>query len=145
LEDLRFNTAISALMVFINEAMTWETRPATVLRDFVVLLQPFAPHLAEELFAKLEQSQISNLKSEIPLAYLPWPKFDPALLTEDTLEIAVQVNGKLRDVITVPASATQQEIEAAALAAEKVRPFLAGKTVKKIIFVPRRLVNIAVA
>jgi len=145
LEGMRFNTAISALMVFVNEAMTWEARPQSVLHDFLILLQPFAPHLAEELFAKLEQAQTADRGPQIPLAYAPWPKFNPALLVEETLEIAVQVNGKLRDVIVFPASATQQEIEAAALAAEKVQPFLAGKSVKKIIFVPRRLVNIAVA
>ena len=145
LDGMRFNTAISALMVFVNEAMTWEVRPRAVLRDFVVLLQPFAPHLAEELFAKLEPSQTATAGAELPLAYRPWPKFDPALLVEDTLEIAVQVNGKLRDVIVVRASATQEEIEAAAQKAEKVQPFLAGKTIKKIIYVPKRLVNIAVA
>ena len=78
------------------------------------------------------------------LPYVPWPKFDPALLVEDTVEIPVQVNGKLRDKIVMPATATQTEIEAAALKAEKVQPFLAGKTVKKIIVVPKRLVNIVV-
>jgi leucyl-tRNA synthetase len=138
LDGLRFNTAISALMVFVNEAMAWETRPRAVLRDFLVLLQPFAPHIAEELFSRLEPN------SELRLPYIPWPKFDPALLVEDTLEIPVQVNGKLRDKIVVPATATQEEIEAAALKAEKAQPFLAGKTVKKIITVPKRLVNIAV-
>jgi leucyl-tRNA synthetase len=78
------------------------------------------------------------------LAYVSWPKFDPALLVESTVEIPVQVNGKLRDVIVVAANATQAEIEAAALASEKVRPFIEGKTVKKIIVVPNRLVNVAV-
>ena len=100
------------------------------------MLQPFAPHLAEELFSRLEPN------ASLRLPYVPWPKFDPALLVEDTLEIPVQVNGKLRDKIVMPATATQAEIEAAALKAEKVQPFLAGKTVKKIIVVPKRLVNI---
>jgi len=139
LDGLRFNTAISALMVFVNEAMTWETKPATVLREFLILLQPFAPHLAEELFAKLVP------KSDIPLPYIPWPKYDPAFLVEDMLEIPVQVNGKLRDRIDVPAMATQQELEAAALACEKVKPFIEGKTIKKVIVVPKKLVNIVVA
>jgi leucyl-tRNA synthetase len=125
-------------MVFVNEAMTWETRPRSVLRDFLVLLQPFAPHLAEELFSRLEPN------ASLRLPYVPWPKFDPALLVEDTVEIPVQVNGKLRDKIVMSAAATQAEIEAAALKAEKVQPFLAGKTVKKIIVVPKRLVNIVV-
>jgi len=90
-------------------------------------------------------SAIGDRLLAIPLAYQPWPKFDPALLVEATLELPVQVNGKLRDRITVPADASQQDIEAAALAAEKARPFLEGKTIKKIIVVPKKLVNIAVA
>ena len=136
LEDLRFNTAISALMKFVNEAMTWETRPRSVLRDFLILLNPFAPHLAEELWSKLAAPPRQDL------AYAPWPRFDPALLVEDTLEIPVQVNGKLRDVIRVPSDAGQRQIESAALASHKVQQFLSGKTVKKIIVVPKRLVNI---
>ena len=142
LDGLRFNTAISALMVFVNEAMTWETKPKKVLREFLILLQPFAPHLAEELFAKLSAGAADSPPT---LAYQEWPKFDPILLVESTLEIPVQVNGKLRDLLKVSANATQAELEAAALASEKVKPFIEGKTVKKIIVVPKRLVNIAVA
>jgi leucyl-tRNA synthetase len=136
LDGLRFNTAISALMVFTNEAMTWQVKPASVLRTFLQLLAPFAPHLAEELWDKLNVQRSKNL------TYAPWPQFDPALLVEDTLEIPVQVNGKLRDVIKVPADADNAALEAAAKASEKVKPFLEGKTVKKVIVVPRKLVNI---
>jgi leucyl-tRNA synthetase len=142
LDAMRFNTAISALMIFTNEAMTWQTLPAMVLRDFLVLLQPFAPHFAEELWARLH----SGLDlSRMSISYAEWPQHDPALLVEDTLEIPVQVNGKLRDVIKVPATATQAELETAALKAEKAQVFLAGKTVRKIIVVPKKLVNIVVA
>ena len=123
LDGLRFNTAISALMVFVNEAMTWEQRPRVVLREFLLLLHPFAPHVAEELFAKLEPRAPGGATPS-PLAYEPWPKHNPALLVEATLEIPVQVNGKLRDRITVPATATQEELEQAALACEKVKPLL---------------------
>jgi len=145
LDGLRFNTAISALMVFVNEAMTWETKPASVLRDFLILLQPFAPHLAEELWEKLNiEHPTSNIQHRIALAYACWPKFDPALLVESEMEIPVQVNGKLRDVIKVPANADNAALEAAAKASEKVQPFLAGKTIKKVIVVPKKLVNIAV-
>jgi leucyl-tRNA synthetase len=143
LDGLRFNTAISALMVFVNEAMSWETKPAVVLRDFLILLQPFAPHLAEELWAKL--ASLDSQPSTPCLSFAPWPAFNPALLVEDTIEVAVQVNGKLRDVILVSAKATQPELEAAALKAEKAQPFLAGKAVKKIIVVPKKLVNIVAA
>ena len=143
LDGLRFNTAISALMVFINEAMTWDTKPFRVLRDFLVLLQPFAPHVAEELWFKLHTVRPTL---HLPaLAYATWPKFDPALLAENTLEIPVQVNGKLRDVIKVSASASEAALEAAALASDKVKPFLEGKTIRKIIVLPKRLVNIVAA
>jgi leucyl-tRNA synthetase len=139
LDGLRFNTAISALMVFVNEAMTWEAKPLSAVKTFLQLLAPFAPHLAEELWDKTH----SAFRTPRPaLAYAPWPRHNPALLVEDTLEIPVQVNGKLRDVIKVPASANPAELEAAALEAEKVRAFIEGKTVKKIIVVPRKLVNI---
>jgi leucyl-tRNA synthetase len=140
LDGLRFNTAISALMVFINEAMMWETKPSSVLRDFLILLQPFAPHVAEELWAKL---RAAHYPQHAPgLTYAAWPKFDPALLVEDTLEIPVQVNGKLRDVIKVAATASQADLERVALASEKVRPFLEGTTIRKVIVLPKRLVNI---
>ena len=142
LDHLGFNTAISALMVFTNEAMTWETRPKRVLREFLLLLQPFAPHLAEELAQLIGAQDSPELRT---LAYEPWPKFDPALLVEATLEIPVQVNGKLRGVVVVPTEATGPQIEAAALADEKVKGFIAGKTIKKIIVVRGKLVNLVVA
>ena len=141
LDGFRFNTAISALMVFINEAMTWQTKPSCLLRDFLVLLQPFAPHLAEELWSKLDSK---TGKSSVALAYAPWPQFNPALLIENMLEIPVQVNGKLRDVIKVPADASPAELESAAKASAKVKPFLEGKTILKVIVVPKKLVNIVV-
>jgi leucyl-tRNA synthetase len=122
--------------------MTWQIKPAAVLRDFLILLQPLAPHIAEELWSKLARAAG---QSSVALAYAPWPSFDPALLVEDTLEIPVQVNGKLRDVIRVPAGAAPAELEAAALRSEKAQPFLAGKTVRKVIVVPRKMVNIVVA
>ncbi len=142
LDGLRFNTAISALMMFVNEAMTWETKPVSVVTTFVQLLAPFAPHLAEELWVKLHASAASGRPAS--LTYAPWPEFDPALLVEDTLEIPVQVNGKLRGKVSVSATATEDQIKATALACERVQPFLAGKTIKKVIIVPKRLVNIAV-
>src|SRR5207249_10748954 len=127
--------------VFVNDAITWETKPRFVLRDCLILLHPFAPHLAEELWDKLHSASRTPRSA---LSYAPWPKFDPALLVEDTLEIPVQVNGKLRDVIKVPATASQSDLEAAAKASEKVKPFIDGKTIKKIIVVPKKLVNIVV-
>ena len=147
LDGMRFNTGISALMVFVNEAITWETKPISVLREFLILLQPFAPHLAEELWEKMSKVQSPKFKvgETQALAYRPWPMFDAALLVEDTLEIPVQVNGKLREVIKVPADISQADLEAAAKSAEKVKASLDGKAIKKIIVVPKKLVNIVVS
>jgi leucyl-tRNA synthetase len=142
LDGMRFNTAISALMVFTNEAITWEVKPVSVLRDFLVLLQPLAPHIAEELWAKLSTLN-SQLSTSLP--YSPWPKFDPALLVESEIEIPVQVNGKLRAVIKVSIDATQQQLQDLALAHDSVKPFIDGKTIKKIIVLPKKLVNIVAA
>ncbi len=141
LDNLRFNTAISALMVFVNEANTWPTRPWAVMKTFLQLLAPFAPHLAEELWARLHATF-----GKIPpsLTYEPWPQFDPALLAENEIEIPVQVNGKLRDVIKMPRNADHATLEAAAKASAKVQKFTAGKTIKKVVVVPHKLVNLIV-
>jgi leucyl-tRNA synthetase len=141
LDGMRFNTAISSMMVFVNEAMTWQTKPLAVMRTFLQLLAPFAPHLAEELWARLHGTFGQAAPS---LTYAPWPKFDPSLLVESEVEIPVQVNGKLRDVIRVAADADNATLEAAAKAAPKVQPFLDGKTIKKVIIVPKKLVNLVV-
>jgi leucyl-tRNA synthetase len=141
LDGLRFNTAISAMMVFINEAMTWQTKPLSVMKTFLQLLALFAPHLAEELWARLHATFGQTAPS---LAYAPWPKFDAALLVESEIEIPVQVNGKLRDVIKVSANATPADLETAAKNSEKVKPFIEGKTIKKIIVVPKKMVNLIV-
>jgi leucyl-tRNA synthetase len=141
LDGMRFNTAISAMMVFINEAMTWQTKPLSVMKTFLQLLAPFAPHLAEELWARLHSTFGLHASS---LPYEPWPKFDAALLVESEIEIPVQVNGKFRDVIKVAVDADNATIEAAAKTAEKAQPFLAGKTIKKVIIVPKRMVNLIV-
>ena len=142
LDGMRFNTAISAMMVFINDAMTWETKPVTALKTFLQLLAPFAPHIAEELWDKVHSA------FRVPhsaLTYAPWPKFDPALLVESESEIPVSVNGKMRDVIKVAVDADNATIEAAALASEKVQQFIAGKTIKKVIVVPKKMVNLVVS
>ena len=141
LDGMRFNTAISAMMVFVNEAMTWQTKPLSVMKLFLQLLAPFAPHLAEELWARLLSTFGQPATS---LAYAPWPKFDPALLVESEIEIPVQVNGKFRDVIKVAVDADNAAIETAAKASEKVQQFIAGKAVRKVIIVPKRMVNLIV-
>ena len=139
LEAMAFNTAISAMMVFINEAEEQAKAgdlPQEYLEKFVLCLAPFAPHLGEELWSVLGHPD--------SLAYEPWPKFDPAALVEDEIEIPVQVLGKLRGRITVPTAATPAEMEAAAKANPEVAKFLEGKTIIKVIAVPKRMVNFVI-
>jgi leucyl-tRNA synthetase len=136
-EGLRFNTAISTLMEFTNHVTRLEVRPRAVLEPFVLLLAPYAPHIAEELWRALGHTTI--------LAYEPWPPFDPALTKADEIEVPVQVNGKLRARLKVPAEIDDKALEAAALADEAVKAHIAGKPVKMVKVVPKKLVNVVVA
>jgi leucyl-tRNA synthetase len=134
--SLSFNTAISRMMEFTNHFTSASERPREALEKFVLLLSPFAPHIAEELWQALGHNE--------SLAYEPWPEFDPALAKEDTVEVPVQVNGKLRSKIVVAPDANKEQLEAAARKDEKVRDLLQGKEVVKVIVVPGRLVNFVV-
>ena len=142
LDGMRFNTAISAMMVFVNEAMNWQVRPVTIFQSFLQLLAPLAPHFAEELWERLHQHLGEKVSS---LGYAPWPQFDPAWLVEATIEVPVQVNGKLRGRITMATGAAPADLEREALTCEPVAAFLDGKTVKKVIVVSGKLVNIVVS
>ncbi len=141
LDGMRFNTAISAMMVFVNEAMTWQAKPMSGMKTFLQLLAPFAPHIAEELWARLHSTFGQTAPS---LAYAEWPKFDAALLVESEIELPVQVNGKFRETIKIAVDADNATIEAAAKASEKVQMFITGKAIKKVIIVPKRMVNLIV-
>jgi len=133
-DALAFNTAISQMMIFVNEVTAQATRPRALLEPFVLLLAPYAPHLAEELWEKLGYQR--------SLTYEPWPKYDEALLKEETVTVVVQVNGKLRDRMDVAAETSQAELERLALANQRIQEFLAGKQVRKVIVVPGKLVNV---
>jgi len=135
-EQLSFNTAIARMMEFTNFFLKSETRPKRAMEGLVLLLSPFAPHIAEELWQALGHATT--------LAYEPWPAFDEAMLREDTIEIPVQINGKLRAVIQVPADADRAALEQSARAQPKIAESLAGKTVQKVIVVPNRMVNFVV-
>ena len=136
LDALRFNTAIAKLMIFLRDG----AKDAPLTRDSVEtllkLLAPLAPHLAEELWERLGHAE--------SIAHAPWPVADPALLAAATITLAVQVNGKRRDEIQVPAGADEAAVRAAALASENVRRHLGGKQPRKVIVVPGRLVSIVV-
>ncbi len=133
---LSFNTAISTMMEFCNYFTKLEVRPRAVLEPFVLLLAPYAPHIAEELWAALGHAAT--------LAYEPWPGYDAELVKADSIEVPVQINGKLRAKLRVPSEIDADGLEAAALADAKVIEALAGKTPKKVIVVPRKLVNFVV-
>ena len=124
------------MMVFVNEMNQQEVRPRAVLETFALLLAPYAPHLAEELW--------SRFGHEDTLAYAAWPQVDPQYLVADTVTVVVQVNGKLRDQIEVPADADKDVVLAQARGAEKIATWLDGKQVVKEIYVPGKLVNLVV-
>jgi leucyl-tRNA synthetase len=134
--DLRFNTAIAEMMMFVNEATKATAIPRSWFESFVKILSPFAPHVAEELWQRL-----GHMKT---IAFEPWPLHDEAKLLRDVLVIAVQVSGKLRGQVEVAPDASEPEVLAAAKADAKVQSFLAGKPIKKAIYVKGRLVNLVV-
>ena len=134
-EGLRFNTAISQLMVFTNEAYKAPILPVNYIKGFIQLLAPIAPHLGEELWARVT-------KSDAGISYEPWPTYEESLLVEDTITVVFQVNGKVRAKSEVSQTVTNEELEEMALADEKIKEHLTGKTVRKVIVVPGKLVNI---
>ncbi|WP_059171456.1 leucine--tRNA ligase [Bacillus sp. FJAT-27445] len=131
-EGLRFNTGISQLMVFINEAYKSDVLPKEYMEGFVKLLSPIAPHVCEELWQKLGHTDT--------IAYEPWPIFDESKLVEDEVEIVVQINGKMKKKLLVPADASKEAMEE--LAMKEISAELEGKTVRKVIAVPGKLVNV---
>jgi leucyl-tRNA synthetase len=141
IEALGFNTAISQLMIFVNEAnkMIAAGQPLSreVAEKFVLLLSPFAPHLAEELWAMLRRNGRT-------VAYEPWPRWDEKYLVEEVITIVLQVNGKVRDKMQVPADADEASLRKLTETSQKVKQFTEGKTIRKVIVVPKKLVNVVV-
>lgn len=137
LEGMRFNTAISAMMEFVNVVTPTAERPRETLEPLVLLLAPFAPHLAEELWSRLGHATT--------LAYAPWPTWDEALIQDSTVTYAVQVNGKLRGQVELAPDVGEAVAIAAAREVENVRRFLEGQVEKKVVFVKGRMVNFVVA
>ena len=136
IESLSFNTAISRMMEFVNGVSGQEPRPRSILEPFVLLVAPFAPHLAEEAWELLGHNR--------SLAFEPWPPYDPALLVESEIEIAVQINGKVRGKIRLPAGADQETAQKAAIADPRIAENLAGKQLVKVVYVPGRLLSFVV-
>ncbi|RME75961.1 MAG: leucine--tRNA ligase [Planctomycetota bacterium] len=132
-EGMRFNTAISQMMVFVNEATAARSLPREIVQTFLRVLAPYAPHIAEELWERLGGEGL--------IAHASWPAHDEALCTEQTVTVVVQVRGKVRDRLEVPRGTGREQLEALALASERVQPYLEGSP-RKVIVVPDRLVNI---
>jgi leucyl-tRNA synthetase len=134
MDRLAYNTAIAAMIEFVNAATTAGGLTRDQLERFVLVLSPAAPHIAEELWSKLGHDS--------SLAHEPWPTYDESLIALDQVELPVQVGGKVRGRVTVPADADTAQIEQVALADEKVKAALAGKTIRKVVVVPGKIVNI---
>lgn len=133
-ENLHFNTGISQLMVFINEAYKVDRIPKKYAEGFVKMLYPIAPHLGEELWEKLNNDNT--------ITYEPWPEHDESKLIEDEIEVVLQVMGKVRSKVNVPRGISKDELETIALKDEVIQEWIEGKTVRKVIVVPDKLVNI---
>ena len=141
IEKLSFNTSISQMMVLTNAFTQSEVRSVSGVMTLLHILNPFAPHITEEL-AAIIGSAFPALKKTGMLAHQAWPQFDASALIEDEVEIVLQVNGKLRDRLTVPLNAPKEDLEKLAMTSAKVAEFTAGLTVRKIVVVPNKLVNI---
>jgi leucyl-tRNA synthetase len=141
IESFSFNTALSQMMIFVNGFTNAETISLAAMRTFLVLLNPFAPHISSELWERLN-GRFRDTPGDI--AQQPWPEYDPGLLVEDEVEIVIQINGKLRERMNMPIRATEEELKTAALDNPKIQERIAGKTVRNMIVVPKKLVNIVV-
>ena len=135
-EALRFNTAISRLMEFVNVFTGQAVRPRSCMEPFVLMLAPLAPHIAEELWEALGRAP--------SVAQQSWPTYEPALVASERLTIPIQVNGKVRSHLVVPVAASSEELERMALGDPKIQKYLDGHAVQKVIVVPKKLINIVV-
>lgn len=131
-EALRFNTAISSMMQFVNTAMKWKHLPPSILEPFVLLLAPYAPHIAEEIWYRIG-------KSRGTIAYETWPKWEDKYLVEQEIEMVIQVNGKVRHAMKVNKDMHQEEL--IPLAMKQVDKYIRGKQVKRKIYIPNKLIN----
>ncbi len=136
IEKLRFNTAISQMMIFVNFASKFNEMPQRALENFLKLLAPFAPHLAEELWLRLGHKD-SIFKQK-------WPEYNPALIRDEEIELVVQINGKVRDRIKISVDTAEAEAKELAKKSQKIQNYLSGKEIKKTIFVKNRLINIVI-
>jgi leucyl-tRNA synthetase len=136
IESLGFNTAISQLMIFVNEFLTLEPKPRQALETFVVLLSPFAPHIAEELWEKLGHTAT--------IAYEPWPRFDESKMAAITVEMVVQVNGKVRSKFSVPLDLDEDSLKRKVFEDDNIKRYLDGKEIVKTVVIKNKLVSLVI-
>jgi len=144
LDNLKFNTAVSQLMILVNELEKQESFSQEIYETFLKLLAPFAPHLSEELWQNLKPKTY-NLKAIKSIHLEKWPVYNPQLIREEKFELVIQINGKVRDKIEVAAGISEAEAKNLALSREKIKNWLAGKEIQKIIFVPSKLINLVIS
>ena len=133
-ENLDFNTAIAQMMIFVNEVYKMNDLPRSLWEPFVLVIAPYAPHIAEEMWQRLGHKD--------SLAYEPFPEWDEELCKVDEIEMVIQVNGKVRSKLAMSADAAEEEMKEAAMADEKIASYIEGKTIRRVIVVPGKLVNI---
>ena len=136
IDNLKFNTAISQLMILANEIEKEEKISTTNFKLFLNLLSPFVPHITEEIWESLKEKKSIHLQI--------WPQFNPELIQESKITLVIQINGKLRDQITVPADISEDDAKKLAIESEKIKKWIEGKEIRKVIFVKGRLINIVV-
>ena len=141
IESFSFNTAISQMMIFVNAFTNVQIIPLSAMRPLLILLSPFAPHIASELWERLN-TRFSDAHGD--MTEQPWPEYNERLLAEEEVEIVIQINGKLRDRMKMSVLATEEELRTAALSSPKIQDRITGKTVRNVIVVPKKLVNIVV-
>ncbi len=134
-EDLHFNTGISQLMIFVNEAYKAEALPVDYIKGLIQMIAPIAPHMGEELWERVTDSDEG-------ISYVPWPVYDASMLIEDEVEVVFQINGKLRSKTRASRKISKEDLEKMAMSDEKIQELLEGKTIRKVIVVPGKLVNI---
>jgi len=144
IENFRFNTAISALMILVNEMAKQKNLQTSDFRILTLLLAPFAPHLTEELWQRINHLQPSAFSLQNSIHSQPWPKYDEKLVKEETIILIIQINGKARDKIEVEADISEEKAKELVLSREKIKKWIEGKEIKKLIFVPGKLINIVV-
>ena len=136
LEVIRLNTAISEMMIFVNQFSKNKVKPLEIVRDFILLLSPFAPHLAEELWQKTGEKE--------SLAYHPWPSYEEKYLVQESYILPVQINGKVRLQLKAQLGESEESLLQKIKQEEKLEKYLKGEEIKKIIFVPNKIMNLVI-